>query len=160
MNPYALAAAAIGGVVLAVVLALGGYKAGAAVVQSKWNEAELARAEKIIVRERVIAKEVPKIVVQTVEREKVVEKEVERVVTVIPKILAPDCVLPDGFGMLLVSAANGVDPTAPGAPNAFSGGYDCRATLAAILTDLEAGWQNSARLHGLQEWAAVVSKGP
>lgn len=158
MSPYVIGGAAIGGVLLAVGLTGAGYRAGSAVKQGEWDEAELARAEKIVVRLERQVVEVPKIVTRTVVQEKTVEKEVERVVMVIPKVLAPDCVLPDGFGMLLASAANGVDPTSPGTTSTFSGTYDCRATLAAILTDLEAGWQNSARLTGLQEWARLVTK--
>jgi hypothetical protein len=87
-----------------------------------------------------------------------VTKEVERVVEKIPELLAPDCVLPDDYGRLLVSAANGVDPAAGGS-DAFAGTYGCREVLAATLKDLSAGWRNSARLGGLQEAARLVIAG-
>jgi hypothetical protein len=147
----------LGGIAIAVALVLGGYKAGHAVAAIDAAQERAAQQEKVIVHQQVLVKEVPKIVTRTVTKEVTVEKEVERVVTVAHDLLAPDCVLPDNFGMLLVAAANGADPST-GDVDAFRGAYDCRATLAAVLADLSAGWRNSARLDGLQEWARLVTE--
>lgn len=146
------------GILVAVAIFMGGVKAGVAYAESTTIKADLKRADKVIVQQQKLIVEVPKIVTRTVTREVEVLKEVERVVTVSEKLLAPDCVMPDGFGLLLVAAANGVDPEAAGAVDAFRGGYGCRATLAAVLSDLQAGWRNSARLAGLQEWAQLVTE--
>ena len=81
----------------------------------------------------------------------------ERVILQIEKAVPADCVLPDDYGFLLVAAANGIDPESPGAIDAYSGAYGCRETLAATLKDLRGGWQNSARLDGLQDWARLVT---
>lgn len=153
MNLYVFLA----GIALVIAVFMGGVKAGRAYEQNTTLRADLKHTNLVLVKQQQVIKEVPKIVTKTVTREVEVVKEVERVVTVTEKILAPDCVLPDGFGMLLVSAANGVDPAPAGGANEFSGQYGCRETLAAILTDLSAGWRNSARLDGLQEWAKLVT---
>lgn len=150
----------IAGAVLAVLLALGGVKAGRALEREEWVSRDLAIAQKVVVRREVEIREIPKIVTRVVTRVETVEKEVERVVTVIERQISPDCVLPDGFGMLLVAAANGVDPAAPGGADAFTGTYGCREVLAATLADLKAGWQNTASLDGIQEWARLVTRPP
>lgn len=149
---------ALAGGVVAVLLVLGGVKAGRALEAQEWLARDLAVAQKIVVRREVEIREVPKIVTKVVTKVQVVEKEVERVVVQIEKAIPADCVLPADYGMLLVAAANGVDPGAPGGANAFSGEYGCRETLAATLSDLKAGWQNSARLAGLQAWASLVTR--
>lgn len=158
MNPYALGAAAIGGVLLAVALTLGGYKAGAAVERDKASARELERAEKIIVRREREVVEVPKIVTKFVERKVTVEKEVERVITRIPQLLDADCVLPGNYGLLLVAAANGIDPENAAGVGSLTGPYGCREVLAATLLDLEAGWKNTEQLRALQRWAALVTQ--
>lgn len=152
-NPWII----VGFLVALIAASLGGGRVGAMLERGKWEAKELTRAEKLIVRQEVLIREVPKIVVKTVTKEVTVEKEVERVVTVVDKIIAPDCVLPDGFGMLLVAAARGLDPEAPGVADETRGTYGCRETLDATLSDLKAGWRNTARLDGLQEWARVVT---
>lgn len=154
MNPY---------VIIAALIFYGLSCAGSGRIGYKLRDASAQKeraemAEKVIVRERVIEKEVPKIVTKVVEKRVEVEKETARVITVIPKLVAPDCVLPDGFGMLLATDANGIDPEAPGGAATFTGAYDCRSVLAAILKDLEAGRVNSERLAGLQRWVEVVTQ--
>lgn len=151
MNLYVL----LGGVALAVALFMGGLKVGMTVEENTAIRADLKRADRVLVQQRVVIEKVPVIVTKVVTREVQVEKEVERVVTVANDLLAPDCVLPDRYGMLLVAAANGVDPASGGA-DAFAGEYGCREVLAATLKDLSAGWRNTARLGGLQEAARVV----
>lgn len=154
INPYVIIAALI----FYGVSCVGSGRIGWKLRDSDAQKERAEMAEKVVVRERVITKEVPKIVTKVVEKRVEVEKEVERVVTVIPKVLAPDCVLPDGYGFLLVAAANGIDPTTARGASALTGAYDCRASLAAVLTDLEAGWVNTERLRGLQAWAELVTK--
>lgn len=153
-----LAYGVVGGLVIASAIFGFGVRVGAKLEENATIKADLTRADKVIVKQVEVIREVPKIVTRVVEREVTVEKEVERVVTVANSMLAPDCVLPDNFGLLLVSAANGVDPAAPGAVDAFAGKYDCRETLAAVLSDLRAGWRNTARLEGLQQWAKLVTE--
>jgi hypothetical protein len=152
-----LAGAGIGGILLAMAIAAGGYKAGYAVAALDAAGKENARLDRIIVRERVVAKEVPKIVEKVVTKTVTVTKEVERVVTKIQHDIPPDCVLPDRYGVLLVAAARGLDPDAPGVADALAGTYGCREVLAATLADLRAGYINTARLEGLQAWARVVT---
>ena len=154
MSPYALVA---GGVAM-LGLILGSFHVGRVYERAGHTAADLVQAERVIVKQEIVVKEVPKIVTKTVTREVEVVKEVERVVTAANHMLAPDCVLPGDFGLLLVAAANGDDPTSPGATAHLTGGYDCRETLAAILADLQAGWRNSARLEGLQAWAKLVTQ--
>lgn len=156
MNPWLLVAGAVG----AVLLALAGVKAGKAMERQEWLTRDLTTAQKLIVRREVELVAVPQIVERVVTKTVTVEKEVERVVTKIEKVLPADCVLPDGYGMLLVAAANGVDPDSPGAADAFAGAYGCREVLAATLADLKAGWRNTVTLAGLQEWAALVTRKP
>lgn len=152
MNPYAL----IGGFLAAVLLVFGSLKVGMAITQGKWDEAELVRAEKIVVRVKREVVEVPKIVERVVVQEKTVEKEVERVVTVIPRLLAPDCVLPDRYGELLVGAARGLEPDpSTGRIAETAGTYGCREVLDATLRDLAAGWKNTGRAAGLQEYVRL-----
>lgn len=153
MNLYVF----LSGIALVIAVFMGGVKAGRAYEQNTTLKADLNAVTVQRAQQVVLVREIPKIVTKTVTREVEVVKEVERVVTVTEKILAPDCVLPDGFGLLLVSAANGVDPTTAGAVDAFAGTYECKRVLAAILTDLSAGWRNSARLDGLQEWTKLVT---
>lgn len=155
-----LAIGVIGGAVAAVALAVGAFRIG-----QKYEQGEEA-GRRAVMLDRVVKvveyreREVPVIVERVVRTEVKVEKEVERVITVANSMLAPDCVLPDDFGLLLVAAANGTDPDAAGSADAFAGAYDCRAALAAILSDLRAGWRNTARLEGLQAWAKLVSEVP
>lgn len=155
MNVYVL----LGGIFLAIAIFMGGVKAGRAIEQNTTIKADLKRQDRVLVQQRIIIKKVPQVVTKVVTREVEVVKEVESVVAKIPDLLAPDCVLPDRYGMLLVSAANGVDPNTGGA-DAFAGEYGCREVLAATLKDLSAGWRNSARLDGLQETARLLMEKP
>lgn len=122
--------------------------------------AEASRVDKIIVRDRIIEKEVPKIVEKVVTRTVTVTKEVDHVVTKIEHDIPPDCVLPDNYGVLLVAAARGLNPDAPGVADALAGAYGCREVLAATLHDLKAGWINTARLDGLQEYVRLNTQEP
>jgi hypothetical protein len=145
-------AGAIAATTLVVGVFAGGVKAGRAYEANTTLKADLKHSNLVRERQVEVIREVPKIVTR------VVTREVERVVIASESLLAPDCVLPDNFGLLLVSAANGVDPEAAGSVDAFRGAYGCKQALAAILADLQAGWRNSARLEGLQEWAKLVTK--
>lgn len=151
----------LAGAVAAATMLVGtfaaGMKAGRAYEQNTTLKADLKHSNLVMVKQQTIIREVPRIVTRVVTKEVEITKEVERVVTITPQYLAPDCVLPDDFGMLLVAAANGLDPATPGSVDALRGAYGCRAALAAILADLSAGWRNSARLSGLQEWARLVT---
>jgi hypothetical protein len=148
----------LAGALAVVAIFMGGVKAGRAYESNTTIAADLKAVTVQKAAQVILVREVPKVVTKVVTREVEVVKEVERVVNVAEKVLAPDCVMPDGFGMLLVAAANGSDPAASGSVDAFRGAYDCRATLAAVLADLQAGWRNSARLEGMQEWAKLVTR--
>lgn len=154
MNPYALGAAAIGGVLLAVVLTLGGYKAGAAVTQAKWNAADLKRAETVIRVQEQVIKEVPVIVTKYVTQKVTVEKEVPRVVEIFRRDVAPDCVLPAKFAGLLVDFARTANGLADGASRADET-YGCADTLEALVTDLAAGYENTAKGSAIQRFTAI-----
>lgn len=146
----------LGGVLLAVALFVGGVHVGRTYEKLDREQAKVTELDHIVTVQKVVIREVPKIVTKTVTREIEVTKEVERVVTESQHLLAPDCVLPGDFGMLLVAAANGVDPAAGGVDE-ITGTYGCRETLAAVLTDLRAGWINTARLEGLQEYQKLIA---
>lgn len=152
MNLYAL----LGGVGLAVALFFGGWYCGGAVEKLDRVQERATELDRIVKVQQVVIKEVPKIVTKTVTREVEVTKEVERVVTASNHMLNPDCVLPGNFGMLLVAAANGIDPA--GSVDEIAGTYGCHETLAAVLSDLRAGWINSARLEGLQQYEKLVAQ--
>lgn len=152
VNPWVL----VGFGVILIASVLGSFHVGQVYERAGFIEADLRKANKVIERDRIVIREVPKIVTKVVTQEVTVTKEVERVVTVSQTMLAPDCVLPDNFGLLLVAAANGVDPTAASIDD-YRGTYGCREVLASTLQDLLAGWRNSARLNGLQEWARLVT---
>lgn len=154
MNLYVL----LGGVALAIALFTGGAMCGSAIKQVEWDQEKAARTEASLVRERVLVREVPKIVTKVVTKEVTVTKEVERVVEKIPELIPVDCVLPDNYGLLLVAAANGVEP-GTGDADAFAGTYGCREVLDATLKDLKAGWVNTARLDGLQAWTRLTTQG-
>jgi hypothetical protein len=147
----------LGGVALAVALFFGGFKSGEAVKQVEWDQERAARTDAALVRVERQVVEVPKIVTKVVTKTVTIEKEVERAQAEVEKVIPADCVLPDGFGVLLVAAAGGVDPAAPGAADGPGAAYGCREVLEATLADLKAGWTNSARLTGLQEWAHLVT---
>lgn len=146
----------LGGIAIAVAIATAGYKAGHAVASVDVALERAANTKADLVRVQILEREVPKIVTKVVTETVTVEKEVERVIVQSQHLLAPDCVLPGDFGMLLVAAANGIDPAA-GGTDEISGAYGCREVLAAILKDLRAGWRNSARLGGLQTFEDVVA---
>lgn len=153
MNLYAL----LGGIGLAIAIFFGGYKAGHAVAALDAAQDRAVQQDRVIVKLQTITREVPKIVTRVVTKEVTVEKEVERVVHVIDERIPADCVLPGDYGLLLVAAARGLDPAAPGVADEAGGAYGCREVLEATLADLKAGWTNSARLSGLQEWAHLVT---
>ena len=147
----------IGGLVMASAIFGFGVRVGAKMEENTTIKADLTRADKVIVRQEILIREVPKIVTKVVTKEVEVVKEVDRVVAQIENVLAPDCVLPDNYGFLLVAAAKGVDPAAAGESDEARGAYGCREVLKATLADLQAGWRNTARLEGLQEWAKLVT---
>lgn len=147
----------VGAFFFAGVAGLAGFKVGGHLKQGEWDAAELTKAQKVIVRERVISQKVPTIVTKYVTEKVTVEKEVERVVTRIPQLLDADCVLPGNYGLLLVAAANGLDPETAVGAHGLTGQYGCREVLASTLADLEAGWRNTAQLHALQQWVEAVT---
>lgn len=150
MNLYIFLA----GIGLAIALVAAGFEAGRKVERLDAVQERATELDHVVTQQQVVIKEVPKIVTKVVTREVTVEKEVQRVVTVSSHMLDPDCVLPGDFGMLLVAAANGVDPT--GDIDEIAGKYGCREVLAAILSDLQSGWINSARLEGLQQYEKTL----
>jgi hypothetical protein len=156
VKQYALLIALVAGIAICVGCFGVGYKAGHAVAALDAQQQKNVELDHVVTVQKVLIREVPKIVTRVVHTETTIEKEVDRVITESHHMLAPDCVLPGDFGMLLVAAANGIDPAARGV-DGISGTYGCRETLAAILTDLRAGWINSARLEGLQQYEKLVS---
>lgn len=154
MNPWLI----VGALLLAAATGAGGIRIGMQMERTGWQEKEIARADKIIVKQEILIREVPKIVTKTVTKEKVIEKEVERVVTLIEKALPVDCALPDRYGELLVGAARGLEPDATGGIAETAGAYGCAEVLEATLSDLKAGWINSTRLAGLQEYVTLITK--
>lgn len=148
----------IGGIFLAVAIFMGGVKAGRAYEENTTIKADLTRAAKVIVKQEVLIREVPKIVVRVVEREKQVEKEVERVVEVIRREVPRDCVLPERFSRVLIDFARKAADGAPGDADAPGAEYGCAEVLEATTADLGAGYKNTAALAGLQRWARLVTE--
>jgi len=130
----------------------GSVKSGYEWAKGEEAQRDLVRAEKIIVRQKIVEVEVPKIVEKVVTRTLTVEKEVERVVEKIVTIPA-DCDASE-LGLFLTAAANGFDPSRP--PDGFVGAYGCREVLAATLHDLRAGWINTTRYDALKDWVKVT----
>lgn len=147
----------IAGMVVISVSFMGGVKVGRTMEKNVTIEADLTHANLVHVKQVILIKEVPKIITKTVTKEVKVTEVVERVITQIDKAIPPDCVLPDNYGMLLVSAAHGIDGSTPGGANDFAGTYGCREVIEATLKDLRAGWRNTVRLDGLQSWAKLVT---
>jgi hypothetical protein len=160
VKQYALLIALVAGIAICVGCFGVGYKAGHAVAALDAAQEKVTELDRVIRVDRVVIQQVPKIVERVVTKEVTVTKEVDRVITLAGSMLAPDCVMPDNFGLLLVAAANGVDPSAPGVPDEAAGRYDCRETLTAVLSDLRAGWRNTARLEGLQQYEKLLSTKP
>ena len=140
----------LGGIGLAVVIFLGGYRSGSAVASLEAAQARAGELDKIIVQQKVVEREVPKIVTKVVTKTQTVTKEVDRVVLKSSEVLSPDCVMPHDYTELLLAAARGIDPNVPGSLDAITGEYGCREVLGATLSDLKAGWHNTATLEGLQ----------
>lgn len=149
--------ALIAGLVIASATFGFGVRVGQKIEQNTTLKADLKHSNLVRVRQETIIREVPKIVTKVVTKEVTVEKEVERVIVASQHLLAPDCLLPDNYGMLLVAAARGLNPDAAGRVDETAGEYGCREVLAATLSDLKAGWQNSARLAGLQQFTKLVT---
>ncbi len=156
MNVYAI----LGVLLMGAAACFASFEIGAKVERSTWLAKEVKVQERIIYRDRVIEKEVPTIVTKVVTKTVTVEKEVERVVEIAAKVIPADCVLPAHYGGLLVAAANGRDTEAAGGADAPPAEYGCLETLDATLADLKAGWVNSARLAGLQQWVALATSPP
>lgn len=149
----------VGLVAGAIGAAAGAYVAfdvGRKVERGEHVAAELSVAQATITRLEIIEREVPKIVREVAVQTVTINTETERVIREIPDLLDPDCILPDRWGMLLVAAANGWEPNAPGDPHGIAGTYGCREVLAATLKDHAAGRTNTARLAGLQRWELLT----
>lgn len=154
LEPYAAA------IKLAAVLAILGAAFGAGWTVHSWK-CDSARSDQLgatVTIERTLREKVPQIVTKVVTKEVTVEREVPRVIEIIRREVAPDCVLPDEFGGMLVDAARQLDGDGPRGPDAASGAYDCRAVLEAVTKDLAAGKRNGARLAGLQEYERLKEK--
>lgn len=150
LNPWAL----IGGALAAIAYSALLIGLGERIAEGKQAKEKVKVVTQELVIERTLRINVPKIVTKTVTETVTVEKEVERVVEVIPRVISADCVLPPGYGELLVSAAQGnVRP--PARIDEATGTYGCREVLTATLSDLKSGWVNSARLEGLQAFVAL-----
>lgn len=152
MNPYALLAAILGGIALACGLAYSGYRFGVDATEGKYLNQQLTQADKIIVHDRIVEREVPKIITKYVQTTTTVEVSHETIVKEIADVLDEHCTMPHGFAELLVAFANSPDGQLPDsqAVTRYAGIYGCRETAKAIADDLRAGYINTARLEGLQ----------
>jgi hypothetical protein len=152
MNLYLLGGAFLAGVALVCGVAWGGYEWGADSVRSANLAKELTQAQKVVVRQQILERQVPTIVTKYVQTTTTVEVSHETLVKEIADVLDEHCVMPHGFAELLVAFANSRDGQLPD-PQAvarYAGIYGCRETAKAIADDLRAGFLNTARLEGLQ----------
>lgn len=150
--------ALISGAIFTVLVALGGFKAGESTSALECS-AERARAtDKIITRQEVIIKEVPKVITKYVQTTTTVENTYHDAQVLVPDLFDPNCVMPRWWGELFTNAANGIadDPRRAGQA---ARPYGCLETAKATLSDLSAGARNSAQLDGIQQWARIVTKG-
>lgn len=152
MNPWALLGGLVAGILIACGIAYGGYRFGVDATESKYLNAQLVAADKVIVRDRIIEKQVPQIITKYVQTTTTVEVTHEVTVKEIDDVLDEHCVMPHGFAELLVAFANSRDGQLPDsdAIAKYAGVYGCRETAKAIADDLRAGYINTARLYGLQ----------
>ena len=148
-----------GWLILAVAVACGGggFVVGKRLEVASELDRELTRATKVIAVQRDVIREVPKIIEKYVQTTVTIKEETERVIEVTPKRLPDDCIMPTGFGELLVGAARGITPNASGTIDETAGTYGCAEILTATVRDLQAGRTNSARLAGLQEYVRLTS---
>lgn len=150
--------AVIGGAIFTVLVAFGGYRAGTATAGLECAGERAAAVDKIITQDKIIIREVPKIITKYIQTTTTVENTYHDSTVLVPNLFDSSCIMPSWWGELFVNAANGVsnDPrTAGKAP----GVYGCIETAKATLGDLKAGTANSAQAAGIQQWAQLLNKG-
>ena len=140
----------IAGVLFCMALFGVGYKSGSAVAGLEIAQQRAGELDKIVVRDKIIQVEVPKIVTRVSTITVTKTNEVDNVILKSSEVLSSDCTMPLGYSELLIAAAKGIEPSTGGS-NGPAGEYGCREVLTATLKDLKAGWINSSRLEGLQE---------
>jgi hypothetical protein len=139
----------VGALLVSGVFGLG-WKAGSAVASLDAAQARAGELDHIVAVDRIVEREVPKIVTQYVQTTTTVTTETEHVLLKVSDTLSPDCIMPTGYGQLLVAAARGIDPADTTGFNGLAGTYDCRAVLNATIKDLAAGRRNTSKLGALQ----------
>ncbi len=158
MNPYVIGGAALGGILLAVALTLGGYKAGSAVVQSKWNEAEMNRAEKIVVRiqkEREIEQHV---VTEYVDRVRTITVKETEIRNEIATVVSADCVVPADLLLQLHAISRGITVKDSGATEDQAVGAPCRGVAEALDRAYAAHRLVIAQLNAILDWDEGLAK--
>lgn len=135
MNPYVIIGAVAATVLLILGSAYGGYDFGVTTTRAAQLEADLKRADKVIVR---VQKEIvvqDRIVTKYVQTVQTVHTETERIVHEIDTNVSPDCVLPPDFIVRLHALSRGTTIQALGLTADAGKGVGCRATLDALAAE-------------------------
>lgn len=148
--------ALIGGAIFTVLVALGAFRAGERSSELDCQAEKNTALDKIIVKQQVLIKEVPKIVTEYVQTTTTVENTYHETITKVPSVFDPSCTMPPWWGELFVAAANGQSFDPSRTVGKVPGSYGCTETATATLKDLSAGSQNSAQLVGVLKWAQVI----
>lgn len=148
--------ALIGGALFTVMVAFGGYRAGEASAGLDCAAKQALVTDKIITQQRVIIKEIPKIITKYVADTTTIERTYETTIKELPDVFDANCTMPKRWGELFVNAANGRAASDPGSATPSPASYGCLETAKATLSDLKAGSANTAQLTGLIPAAKLI----
>lgn len=151
--------AVIGGASFTVLVALGGFKAGKADAGLECAAEKAKVVDKIITKQEVVIKEVPKIITRVVTETITTERTYHDAIKASADVFDPSCTMPPWWGELFVATANGQQFDATSRVGKAPARYGCLETATATLKDLSAGQANSARLLGVQQWAQLIGDG-
>jgi hypothetical protein len=137
------------GAIAALGLLLGGVHIGRVYERAGFIEADLTRAEKVIVKvktERVIEE---RVVTKWRDREKTIVINAEEIKHEIPVFVRPDCVLPADFIVQLHAISRNVTVASLGLTEDAGKGAGCRAALDALRRSYENHYLDAAQLNAI-----------
>lgn len=156
MNPWLL----IAGGIAALGVILGSFHVGRVYERAGHIEADLKRADRVLVRvqtERVIEE---RVVYKWREREKTIVINAEEVKHEIPVFVSADCVLPADFLVQLHAISRNTTVAALGLTQDAGTGSGCRSTLEALGQSYANHYLDAAQLNALLEREAELEKAP
>lgn len=148
--------AVIDGALFTVLVAFGSYKAGEAVAGLDYQAKLSLQKDNIITRDRLVIKEIPKIITKYVADTTTVERTYETTIKELPDVFDVNCTMPKRWGELFSNAARGSAPSDPQSTPPTPQSYGCLETAKATLSDLKAGTENTSQLSALIESAKLI----